>query len=184
MASTSLGALAGQLMNEIPIVVGDRSDRQPVATTQHEQMLQRAREMFAQHPEQDRPREPAQQSDLHLVPARIRWITAHIVMRVRRIECSRIRVATTHDAYGSVDTGFPAARVIEESTVAGPEFIAQHVAHLVVAHAVPCRRALRGPGQVVDAEGGRLRLHQPAFLKPFPPAFQRWLMKSEPATYG
>ena len=67
-------------MNEIPFVDGDRSDRQAVATTQHEKVPQWAFGMLTQRLQCDGLRKPGEQLNLDLVPARIGVITRRIVV--------------------------------------------------------------------------------------------------------
>ena len=96
-----------------------------------------------------------------LQPARAVARGFRIVVIGCGVELRRVRVGSGDDAHGPDDARLGTAGVVEEGLVAGLHLVAEHVAHLVVAHAIPAGRLLRPPGQIVDRETVGLGFHQP-----------------------
>src|SRR5579863_5705123 len=117
--------------------------------------------MLAQLFERDDALEAALQLHVHHEPARILRIAVRIVVMMLALEGGCVRVAALHDPHDGRYSRHLAAGVVEEGLIPAPHLIAQHVARLEVAHAVPGAGAAGRRRQVIDAEGLRLRLHQP-----------------------
>ena len=126
-------------VNEFPFTARHRHHRQAIATTQHDQILQAISGVLAQRFQRHRLFEFSEQSHLDLIPARVRRVAVRIVVVVLAIERRRIGMTRAHDLHRPVDPGHLAARMVEERAVPDGEIVAQHVACLVVAHAVPTR---------------------------------------------
>ena len=124
-------------MNDFPFFSSDGHHGEPVATSQHDQILQRSARVLAEHLERDGMSELAKQAHLDLVPARARGVAVRIVVAVPAIERRWIGMARAYDLHRPVDTGHIAARMMEKRAVPDGEIIAQHVARLVVSYSVP-----------------------------------------------
>jgi hypothetical protein len=93
-------------------------------------------------------------------PARFFALGARIVVLALLVELRRVGIRGAHHLDDARDAETHAARVVHEREIALAEVVAQHVAHLVVAHAVPHRRFLRLLREIIDLERG-IRLHEP-----------------------
>src|SRR6266853_642039 len=118
--------------------------------------------------ERDGTREAALQLHVHHEPARIPRVALGIVVVVLAIEGGGIGVALLHDLHDGDDARQCAAGMVEKRLIAPAHLIAQHVARLKVAHAVPRGGAARGGGEMLDAEGAGLGLHQPVAHRMIP----------------
>src|SRR2546430_206648 len=145
-----------------------RRDRQSIPGAQQRHALEFLAGMRSQLFERDGTREAALQLHVHHEPARIARIAVAIVVVVLAIEGGGIGVAPLHDLHDGDDARQRAAGMVEKRLIPPAHLIPQHVARLKVAHAVPRGGAARGGGEMLEAEGAGLGLHQPVAHRMIP----------------
>jgi hypothetical protein len=137
-----------------------RHDRQPAGGQQLE--AGELRRVLAQLAERDDALQMTLVAHVDQRPARL-FLRRFLVVVIRlRIELRRIGVGQARDLGDAGDARHFAARVIEEGEIAG-RHLADEIARLEIAHAVPRLGLFRPRFQIVDAEGVRLGFHQPIF---------------------
>src|SRR4029077_11786949 len=91
-----------------------------------------------------------------------------VVVVVLAIEGGGVGVTLLHDAHDGDDARHLGAGMVEKGFVAAAHLIPQHVARLEVAHPVPGGGAAGGGGEMLEAEGAGLGLHQPVVHRIIP----------------
>ena len=144
-----------------PVRALNRHDRQAIAATQQHHAAQFLGGVRAQLIERDDAREAALQLHVDHEPARSLRVAVGIVVGVAAVEGASGRDSPLSRLHDADDARHLAARVVEKGLIAALHLVAQHVARLVVAHAVPAGGAPRRARQMLDAEARRLGLQQP-----------------------
>src|SRR5580693_299066 len=121
--------------------------------------------MRAQLIEADHALQAAHQLHIEGVPARIGIGARRIVMGIAPVEGAAIRIGAAYHAYDAGDSRLRAARMVEKRLVTLLDLVANEVARLEVAHALPARGPAGGFLQILDSERRRLGLEQPVFQK-------------------
>src|SRR3954468_7735849 len=147
--------------NELPMSFTHRRDRESVATFQQQHSIELTGFVLTQFIERDDALEAPLELHVDHKPARIVTLRARIVVIALLVELRGIRIRGTYYLHDTRDSRFGSARVIDEREIALAEVVAQHVARLVVAHAVPHGGLPGFGGEMVDAKSRRLSLHQP-----------------------
>src|ERR1700683_3565449 len=151
--------------NESPVRIFHRCDRQSIACAQQRHAREFVLRMRAQLIEADHALQPPHQLHIEGVPARIGIGARRIVMGIAPVEGAAIRIGAAHHAHEAGDSRLRAARMVEKCLVALLDLVANEVARLEVAHALPARGPACGGLQILDSERRRLGLEQPVFQK-------------------
>src|SRR6185437_15855263 len=154
-----LRQLAFQFFNHGPFPLPHGLHGEAAAFLQQRHLLEPRH--TAQLGERDGPRERPHRLHIHHVPRRLVGIAPGIEVFLPGIERREVGIAVAHDLADAHDgVGF-GARVVEQHEVALSELIAQHVARLVVPHAIPVGRPRGRVPQVIPGKTVRFGFYQP-----------------------
>src|SRR5207245_9368953 len=154
--------------NELPVRLTHRRDRQTIARAQQLHPREILAGMRAQLFQRDGAREAALQLHVHHEPAGIGAVAVGVVVVVLAIEGGGVGVTLLHDAHDGDDARPFGARMVEKGLVTAAHLVAQQVARLEIAHRVPRGAPGGGGGEMLDAEGAGLGLHQPVLHRMIP----------------
>src|SRR5271166_1097755 len=126
-----------QRENEIPILLRNRRHRKTIASTQNEQIRERRCLVRTQLIERNDVLELAHEPHVHGVPPGRFSLAVGIVVFALGVEGGRVGVGSPHDVDDAGDAGCCAVGVVEKRLIALFYRVAQQIARLIVAHAVP-----------------------------------------------